>query len=295
MVCPCCAGLGTKAFRFGLVRCSECGLVYDPVAIERSRTTALQDEWFVVPDAHRSAWVRAFERRNNRRTLNRLRTHVGSSARVLDVGVGSGSLLLALRSAGYEPQGCDAVSTMAVAAERATGLPVHAGPLDTLDAEGSFDAIILNHVLEHTADPVALLTAAERLLGPRGILHVAVPNAASWEAHLPGWTSYEPYHLVYFTPATLRMVVDRAGLKVVQAETWEPFSGWFLALLRTALRTHSAARPPPASAPRPPRHSAVEMAYRVAMIAVGGALTPARRLQAWAGFGEEAIVIASKG
>ena len=243
--CPCCSSTRRRAFRFGLVRCLECGLVYDAAAIESSHATALQEEWFVAPDAPPSAWVRAFELRNNRRTVTRLRRYVKPSARVLDVGVGSGSLLTALCTAGFEAQGCDAVPAMAAAAAKATGLPVHAGALDTLNETGAFDAIVLNHVLEHTAEPIALLAAAKRLLGPGGVLHIAVPNVASWEAVLPGWTSYEPYHLVYFTPTTLRSVVARAGLNVVHGETREPFSGWFLAVLRTALRSRSRGRVQP--------------------------------------------------
>jgi SAM-dependent methyltransferase len=216
---------------------------------------------------------------------------VGGS--VLDVGVGSGSLLETLQSSGFEAQGCDAVPAMAAAAARATGLSVHAGPLETLDAPGEFDAVVLNHVLEHTATPVALLTAARRLLRPKGILHIAVPNVSSWEAHLPGWTSYEPYHLVYFEPSTLRNVVERAGLRVILAETREPFSGWFLALLRTGLRAHSGARRSPASGERARRSWAIDNAYHAAMVSVGGALTPLRRLQASLGSGEEAVAIAT--
>jgi len=293
--CPCCLGPRAEAFRFGLVRCLECGLAYDAVAIERSRVTSLQEEWFVAPGAPRSAWVRAFERRSNGRTVNRLRPYVKPRARVLDVGVGSGSLLAALRAAGFEAQGCDAVPAMAAAAAQATGLPVHAGALETMDAPGSFDAVILNHVLEHTDGPIALLTAAKRVMSPGGIVHIAVPNVASWEAHLSGWTSYEPYHLLYFTPTTLRRVADRAGLNVVHAETREPFSGWFLALLRTAMQTPSGSRTSPAPGGGPRRNWAVENAYRAAMVGVGGALTPVRRFQAWMGAGEEAVVIARQG
>ncbi len=212
---------------------------------------------------------------------------------MLDVGVGSGSLLAALRSSGFEAEGCDAVPSMAAAAAQATGLPVHAGTLETLDAPGVFDAVVLNHVLEHTAAPVTLLDAARRLLRPDGIVHIAVPNVSSWEAHLPGWTSYEPYHLVYFEPSTLRNVVDRAGLKVVVAQTREPFSGWFLALLRTGLRVRSSTRTSPSSGERPRRSWAVDTAYHAAMVGVGGALTPLRRVQASLGAGEEAVVIAT--
>ena len=57
----------------------------------------------------------------------------------------------------------------------------------------------MHHLLEHVADPVALLQDARARLKPGGALQLAVPNIRSWEARLRGWNSYEPYHLLYFT------------------------------------------------------------------------------------------------
>lgn len=42
-----------------------------------------------------------------------------------------------------------------------------------------FDTVILEHILEHVEDPVALLTLAKQFLAPGGILLVGVPNANS--------------------------------------------------------------------------------------------------------------------
>ena len=102
-------------------------------------------------------------------------------------------------------------------------------------------------LLEHVADPIALLQAARARLKPGGTLQLAVPNAGAWEARLRGWTSYEPYHLLYFTPVTLRRAVERAGFNVVQVKTHESFSGWMLPISRTLLGySASGARSPAA-------------------------------------------------
>src|SRR5882672_9055841 len=42
-----------------------------------------------------------------------------------------------------------------------------------------FDAIVLGHVLEHVADPVAILKLVRRWLAPHGKVLAAVPNARS--------------------------------------------------------------------------------------------------------------------
>jgi 2-polyprenyl-3-methyl-5-hydroxy-6-metoxy-1,4-benzoquinol methylase len=51
------------------------------------------------------------------------------------------------------------------------------GEIDTLDLPaGRFDRIICTEVLEHTADPQAILRAIARLLRPSGVAVITVPN-----------------------------------------------------------------------------------------------------------------------
>jgi SAM-dependent methyltransferase len=84
---------------------------------------------------------------------------------------------------------------------------------------GTFDALIISHVLEHLPDPVAFLSSADRLLKPDGVIAVAVPDkrycfdAYRWpstagamlQAHLEGRTRH--------TPAT---VFDEVSLSVTR-------------------------------------------------------------------------------
>lgn len=50
---------------------------------------------------------------------------------------------------------------------------------EDFDPQRSFDAIVCSHVLEHVADPVAMLQRARRWLTPDGVLYAYVPNAYS--------------------------------------------------------------------------------------------------------------------
>jgi SAM-dependent methyltransferase len=43
-------------------------------------------------------------------------------------------------------------------------------------ADSSLDFVVANHFLEHTQDPVGTLTNAFRVLRPRGVLYLAVPD-----------------------------------------------------------------------------------------------------------------------
>ena len=73
-------------------------------------------------------------------------------------------------------------------------------------ADGVFDLIILDSVLEHVPDPVALLTEARRLLRPDGKIFGDVPFLQP--LHLA------PHHYFNFTPYGLEQTAIMAGLQL---------------------------------------------------------------------------------
>src|SRR5262245_57031386 len=93
--CPLCSGAVFSTWHFGLVVARD---VWRPAANERLNAEFFDDEQEPVA----SFWTRLFEQMNNRRTLRRL-SDAGSTARrrLLEVGVGNGSLLTAARRQGY--------------------------------------------------------------------------------------------------------------------------------------------------------------------------------------------------
>ena len=79
-----------------------------------------------------------------------------------------------------------------------------------------FDAIVMNHVIEHVREPAALLTTCRTMLRPgRGPLVCVTPNARSWGHRLFGWVNWMPLdpprHIVLFTPSSLPEAAHRAG------------------------------------------------------------------------------------
>jgi 2-polyprenyl-3-methyl-5-hydroxy-6-metoxy-1,4-benzoquinol methylase len=244
-----------------------------------------------------SFWVRLFEKANNRRYLKRIRRVLDEKKLwLLEIGVGSGSFLKYAKGAGIFPVGCDLSAAICHKVERSTGIRVHCGPLESLSDEHVYDVVVMNHVLEHVSDPIALLNAARVRLKPGGVLHLAVPNVACWEAQLPGWNSYQPYHLMYFTPQTLRATVERAGFEILQVVTHESFSGCFLAILRSLLRKkHLKQIRQESSAGVSHATFFVEHAYRLSMVASGVFTLPMRWLQEQLGKGDELVVVARNG
>jgi len=135
-------------------------------------------------------------------------------ARLLDVGCGSGDLLVQMQQLGWSVEGLD-VDPLAVQVARSRGVPAHVGDLASRRyPEGQFDAVCMSHVLEHVHEPAELLLESHRILRAGGRLSLVTPNADSLGHQLFGrsWFALDPpRHLLIFNARTLEQMVKRAG------------------------------------------------------------------------------------
>lgn len=121
--------------------------------------------------------------------------------RVLDVGCGIGDLLAFLPgSVGVE------VIPEAVVWCQKQGLDVRQSSPERLpfDAAG-FDSVMLDNVLEHIAEPSALLGEIRRVLASGGTLVVGVPGERGFAS--------DPDHKVHYDEARLRSALEAAGFR----------------------------------------------------------------------------------
>ena len=92
----------------------------------------------------------------------------------------------------------------AVQVARQRGLEVDCGAVeDQRYPAAAFDAVTLNHVIEHVPDPLATVAECRRLLKPGGRLLMFTPNAGSLAHWMFGrdWRGLEPpRHLHLFAP-----------------------------------------------------------------------------------------------
>ena len=119
-----------------------------------------------------------------------------------------------LSSQGHEVRGLDISKSVSDVILRRYGLTVEIEDLMafSLRESGSWDAVIMRHVLEHFESPIAALRCASKLLRLGGRLYVAVPNMDSWHRKWSGWSGYESYHLHFFGQSLLRKGLDFARL-----------------------------------------------------------------------------------
>jgi 2-polyprenyl-3-methyl-5-hydroxy-6-metoxy-1,4-benzoquinol methylase len=140
----------------------------------------------------------------------------------LDVGCGLGEMIAGMARLGVDAEGVEP-SPAAVDRAQSLGLKVHLGMLhDAQFPDSRFDSLSLDHVLEHTPNPVVILAECRRILNPKGEIVVGVPNFGSLVRSLVGctWSVYDlPRHLHHFCQCSTRNVAARAGLTVVAMET----------------------------------------------------------------------------
>jgi len=165
--------------------------------------------------------------------------------RLLDFGCGAGWYLQRMRERGWDVTGLDFSSHAAREVERKFGIRVLVGSLPHPDVQPeSFDVITMGAVLEHVHHPHVVIEAAARALRPGGKLVIAVPNLESWGFRFFGqdwWPLELPRHLLHFTPATLRKLVEAHGLQVAESQLVER-GGWIRRSMAIVRRRRGAPR-----------------------------------------------------
>ncbi len=143
---------------------------------------------------------------------------------LLDVGCGNGEFIKRMRTLGWSVTGVDP-DPAAVEWGQSQGLEVFQGTVSDVPNSKRYDAITLNHVIEHVQDPVGLLRECGRRLRPQtGTIIITTPNINSlghwWFKGY--WRGLEvPRHLFLFSPAGLTNCVARSGvsLRSIRTET----------------------------------------------------------------------------
>lgn len=174
---------------------------------------------------------------------------------VLDVGAAQGMLGQAL----HGELVIDAVEQHADWAEHARPFyrRVFASTIEDAPlAANSYAAIVCADVLEHTADPVAVLQSLRAAAMPGAVFIVSLPNVAHVSARallLVGqWPQmargiFDRTHLHFYTRRTAQALLEQAGLRVVRARptpvplhmAWP--QGWGSGSLTVAMQLQRAA------------------------------------------------------
>lgn len=218
--------------KFTYLECGSCGCVqlldipkdmskyyppnYYSFAKHGALKTALRHRW----SAH------AFGRKNlfgylaaelffpNRAVEAVRRAALPSSAAILDVGCGSGRLLLDLAYLGYTNlTGVDPFNPRELVYKN--GVKVYKREL--ADFQGQFDLVMLHFCYEHMDRPAEVMRHIRRLLLPGGQAVVRIPLASSyaWRRYGTNWVNMDPpRHFYLHTFKSIDILAEQTGLQV---------------------------------------------------------------------------------
>lgn len=142
--------------------------------------------------------------------------------RILDVGCGIGYFLETAKADGWEVYGTE-YTERAVQICAAKGIAMQKGELnpDAYPPE-SFDVITSFEVIEHINNPREEMAKFYHLLRKGGIVYITTPNFNSTlRLFLKEYYNVIAYpeHLSYYTPATLRRLMETTGFQTVWIKT----------------------------------------------------------------------------
>jgi SAM-dependent methyltransferase len=156
----------------------------------------------------------------------------GKNDRILELGCATGAFLKALGKMGYQRlEGVDRSPALGESF-RGTAIRYHASDLESgFGVDGRFSAIFMNYVIEHFADPEAILRRCRERLEPGGRVAMLTPNAESLCSSFWGryWSGlHAPRHTMIFTPRALELLAKKTGFAGADISFINDPAGWAL-------------------------------------------------------------------
>jgi SAM-dependent methyltransferase len=150
---------------------------------------------------------------------------------ILDYGAATGDFVRAALDAGHDCIGIElSADARAVAGQKNW---VHLLSIDAVEEmDGArFDAIHMNHVLEHMPDPLAHARWCARILKPGGLFVLEVPQQFDNDldrlrrglragGKRVRFDAYSLHHTYFFTPPTMKALLAKAGFGVLGLSTF---------------------------------------------------------------------------
>lgn len=222
----------------GIVKCSSCGLIF---MSPRPSQDDYVEYYNTDPVYSVSAYNQSEEKRMAfyRRRAYEIERFIGKKGKMLEVGCGTGVFLKLAQDLGWEVCGTELSRQFQQHATEKHHLNVHCAA--SLGSCGfpheSFDIVCSAHVLEHILDPLGTLREMRRFLRRSGFLLIEVPyqfaslrdrlryvlmkiSGPSGEGKFYSTLFSSVHHVYFFTPKTLRRMVEEAGFSVLKVTTY---------------------------------------------------------------------------
>ncbi len=141
-----------------------------------------------------------------------------SNHKILDVGCGSGELLVALRGEGFTKlTGIDPYINKDIIYKN--GVSIFKKELTELNHK--YDVVMFHHSFEHMADPAAVLNSLRKILSASGrvIMRIPIVSSFAWRNYKTDWVQIDaPRHLYLHSLNSMEILANNSGFKIDQIE-----------------------------------------------------------------------------
>ncbi len=198
--------------------CPQCGLLHNLGAEE---TNYVKGGGQAVPDEAKTRWRRI----NAQRRLDIIAPHFAGHDTLIDIGCGSGEMLLAAKGRLPHVLGFDTNRPLIRHIRENLALPVIEGYFDAAviapDLLARKKIFTLSHVLEHLVQPLELVRKIHAAMSPGDLLYIEVPLYTGHSFRQMGyrWNLWATEHRALYSLQALRFLAASGGFETLSAST----------------------------------------------------------------------------
>jgi ubiquinone/menaquinone biosynthesis C-methylase UbiE len=252
--CPVCNSTQFKPFlscidntvsreTFQIIECVSCSFKFtNPRPEEKDLGKYYKSEEYVSHSNSKKGFINSTYQSVRKYTLLKklqLISKFYKTGNILDIGCGTGEFLNTCKNAKWQTLGIEPDEDARKMAIQNYGLDVrNEEELKNL-MDASFDIITMWHVLEHVPKLNERIEELKRLIKPKGVIIIAVPNCNSLDAKIyrQNWAAYDvPRHLYHFTPNDIETVFKNHGMKVFRILPMI-FDSFYVSMLSEKIKT----------------------------------------------------------
>ncbi|HAB53773.1 MAG TPA: hypothetical protein DCE80_16620, partial [Ignavibacteriales bacterium] len=238
--CPLCASDKYKEIykergSLGVVQCKDCNLTYVNPRLKNPEGVYWGDAEKYFKEARMIFEGKASHHRDINYLDDLKFIHkYKPKGNFLDIGTNMGFFLRnAKKWNGWNLYGVEPSLPLSEIANKYFGLNVKTSFLENAGFEDEFfDVVTMTDVFEHIANPSRILEEIRRILKPKGILFIKVPNGlfnlfkfrmAKLTGRLNNYDIFDSYeHVVHYSGITLKEMIEKYGFRAVKVKIGRP-------------------------------------------------------------------------